>query len=263
MKSWIYRALAALALLLLFVALRAPAQHAVAYASANIKPAVISGSQGSVWNGNAERITHPQIQLNNVEWDYRFFASLFKGPGYVLNGNTNNGQFSGLAHVGWGQLSSAGNAKLSDVNAIIPLSDLPLPAIARSIPLKGDIIAKLEQFTLAAQWPVEAEGQLAIADIRFDDKEVWQLGALIADLETTETGVKAKLSSASDYVNLSGVANLENDGSYQVTADLTVDNSLPIALRTMLIASGKRQADGSIRISYQGRVPRPQSNEAP
>lgn len=260
MKRWIFRSLLALLLLLVFVALRAPAQHAVAYASAHIKPATISGSEGSIWNGRAARISHPDIQLLNVAWDYRALASLVSGPGYELHGQTNNGQFEGIAHVGWTHLNASGNAKLSDANAVIPLSDLPLPPIAKSIPLSGDIIAKLAELNLEQQWPTRAEGQIAIADIQFKDKQLWQLGTLIADVETTDNGIKATLSSDSDHFGLQGVATLNHDGGYQITADLNLSSQLPIVLRTMLTASGKRQTDGSIRISYQGAVARPNAN---
>lgn len=262
MKTWMIRGLLLLGLLLILVWLRAPAKHAVGYYSADISPTVIAGVSGTVWDGQAQQISSPYIQLNNVRWNYRALASLFSGPGVHITGNTNNGQFDGQAHIGWLQLNENGSATITDLTALIPLSDIALPAAARSVPLTGDIIAKLDEFAIEQQWPSSANGQIAIADIQFQDQQRWQLGTLVADLETVDDVIEAKLSSESDFIQLQGVASLSPDGSYQLTADLNLSSNLPIVLRTMLAASGKRQSDGSIRISYQGQVPRPATNTA-
>lgn len=257
MKRWIFRALFLFLALLVLIILRAPAKHAVAYASPHIAPAVISSPQGSVWHGQAAAFVHPQITLNNLNWDYRALASLLNGPGFKLSGNTANGQFDTIAHLAWSQLATAGSATLGDTQAVIPLADLPLPAIARSIPLTGDLILTLDEAVIDAQWPTEATGRLVLAALQFTDTKVWELGELVADLESVEGGINANLSSDSDYINLQGVAFLGHDGSYRITANLNLDSRLPIVLKTMLIAAGARQADGSTRISYQGQVPRP------
>lgn len=257
MKRWILRSLLLLLILLVFVLLRAPAKHAIAYASPHIAPTVISEPQGSVWQGQAAMAVHPQITLKNIAWDYRALASLFSGPGVSVSGNTNNGQFDLLAHVPWSQITQTGSVKLRDINAIVPLSDLPLPAIARSFPISGDVILRLNTVTLEQQWPVAANGQIAVAGLQFNDKETWQLGTLVADIDTEDTGIKATLSSDSDYIQLQGIATLGHNGGYQVTADLNISDKLPVVLRTMLAASGKRQANGSIRLSFTGTLPRP------
>lgn len=263
MKRWILRSLLFILLLTLFVLLRTPAQHVVAYASPAINPTVITQPSGTVWKGQATQLIHPQITLNNLAWDYRFFASLIKGPGVAVKADTSDGTASLNAHIGWlDLLSSNASASLTDISAILPLADLPLPAVAKSIPVKGDVISKLDLLTIDQNWPVAAEGQMAIGDITYKDSKVWQLGAIIADFETIEDGISANLSSQSEYLDLSGVATLREDGSYTVTADLQVDSRLPVVLRTMLIAAGKTQPNGRVRISYSGKVPRPQASSA-
>lgn len=263
MKRWIFRSLLFLALLTIFVILRAPAQHAVAYASPAIAPTVITHPSGTVWKGQAAQLIHPQLILSKVVWDYRFFASLIKGPGVALNANTNNGNASLNAHIGWLDLLTATNSvSLSDISAILPLADLPLPPIARSIPIQGDVISKIQILEIEQNWPMVAEGQIAVGDIIYKDSKAWELGAIIADLETLENGISANLSSQSEYIDLTGVLELLHDGSYSITADLSVDQRLPIVLRTMLIAAGKTQANGRTRISYSGKIARPQTTSA-
>lgn len=257
MKRWIFRSLLFLALLSLFVVLRTPAQHVVGHASPNIAPTVITYPTGTLWKGKASQLIHPQLTLNNVAWDYRFFASLIYGPGVALNADSKDGNASLNAHIGWLDLFAGNNLALSDINAILPLADLPLPAIARSFPVKADVIAKIQQLDIEQNWPVTAEGQIAIGDIIYKDNKTWQLGALIADLETLENGISAKLGSQSEYIELTGIAELLHDGSYNVTIDLSVDQRLPVVLRTMLIAAGKTQSNGRTRISYNGKIARP------
>lgn len=263
MKTWIFRSVSLLLILLAFVLLRAPAKHAIAYTSVHIAPIVVSEPHGTVWQGRAAMIIHPKITLNNIAWDYRALASLIRGPGVALTGETNNGQFDLLAHVPWTQVTQAGSVKLQDINAIVPFADLPLPALARSFPITGDVISRLNTVTLEQQWPTAADGQIALANLQFNDKETWQLGTLIANIETEENGIKAALSSDSDFIQLQGIATLGHNGSYQVTADLNISDQLPLVLRTMLAASGKRQANGSIRLNISGTLPRPaQSNNS-
>lgn len=258
MKRWILRSLLFLALLSLFVILRTPAQHVVAYASPAIAPIVVTHPAGTAWKGSATQLIHPQLTLNNVTWDYRFFASLIKGPGVALKADTTDGHASLNAHIAWLDLFTASNSlSLTNISAILPLADLPLPAIAKSIPVQGDVISKIEMLDIENNWPMAAEGQIAIGDITYKDSKLWQLGAIIADLETLNNGVSANLSSQSEYIELNGVVQLLHDGSYSVTADLSVDNRLPIVLRTMLIAAGKTQPDGRTRISYNGKIARP------
>lgn len=257
MKRWLLRIALLLLLLLAFVIARAPAKHAIGYLSPSIKPTIISEPSGSIWRGQAGALHHPQIQLHNLNWDVNVLASLFSGPNAQLKANTENGEISGQAGLAWSQLGENGSLSLQDLNGIVPLADLPLPAIAKSIPLNGDIIVRQTSADMEQQWPVAANGQIAIANLTFEDQQQWQLGTLIADLETIDNGIKATLSSDSDKIQLSGIATLQHNGSYSVTADLNLDNDLPVVLRTMLVASGKRQADGSIRISYQGQIARP------
>lgn len=263
MKRWILRSLLFVLLLTIFVLLRTPAQHVVAYASPTISPMVISQPNGTVWKGQAAQLIHPQITLNNLAWDYRFFASLLKGPGVAVKADTSDGTASLNAHIGWlDLLRNSNSASLTDINAILPLSDLPLPPIAKSIPVKGDVISKLDILDINQGWPVAAEGQMAIGDITYKGSKLWQLGAIIADVETVEGGVSANLSSQSEYIDLNGVATLLEDGSYSITADMQVDSRLPVVLRTMLIAAGKIQPNGRVRISYNGKVARPQAANA-
>lgn len=261
MKRWILRSLLFLLLLTLFVLLRTPAQHVVAYASPAIAPTVITKPSGTLWQGQAERLIHPQITLQQLQWDYRFFASLINGPGAALQANTSDGNASLNVHIGWLDLFSGGNsASLSDINAILPLSDLPLPPVAKSVPVNGDVISKLDGLKIQQGWPVTADGQIAIGDITYKDSKLWQLGAIIADVESIDSGISATLSSQSEYIDLNGVVELLHNGNYSVTADLQVDSRLPVVLRTMLIAAGKTQPNGRVRISYSGQVARPQAN---
>jgi|GEM_PF-2534139 len=262
MKRWILRSLLLLLLLTLFVLLRTPAHHVVAYASPAIAPTVISKPAGTIWKGQAEQLVHPQFRLNQLQWDYRFFASLMSGPGASLQGDTEDGTASLNAHIAWLDLfAGRSSVSLSDISAILPLTDLPLPPVAKSIPINGDVIVKLDRVIIEQNWPVAADGQVAVGDITYKDSKIWQLGAIIADVESIESGISATLSSQSEYIDLSGVFELRDDGSYSVTADLQVDSRLPVVLRTMLIAAGKTQPNGRVRISYRGQVARPQAGQ--
>jgi hypothetical protein len=256
MKKWILRGLLIVGLLLIMVLLRTPAKHVVSYASPSFHPAVASGISGSLWNGRIDTLQHPQMRLSNINWDYRALASLVNGPGVNVTGQSDNGQFDAQAHIAWLQLNKPGSVDIQDLNAILPLADLPLPAIASAVPLSADVVAKLERLTLQAQWPTLAKGQVALADIQFKDKQNWPLGTIIADIDTIDDVIEATLSSDSEWITLQGLATLNPEGQYQVTADLQLSDQLPVVLRTMLAASGKRQTNGAIRISYQGKLPR-------
>lgn len=253
----------------LFVVAKIPADFVWHKANVPQQQAKLYDISGTIYNGQAGLLVTPQIILNSLSWTWQPSSLLGAKIGYALTAQTENGKASALAKLPLTELVSGAvhDASAVAIRGTIPLIDLPLPAIARSVPLDADLLLNLDSLAITDLFPSEATGSVILGGIRFAmGDETIPIGALFADLSTQESGeIVADLSSDGDMLDLAAVAKLQPDGRWSVEGTLVINDNLPPVLFPLFGSVGKRQADGSYLIAHNGQLPKPalQANPNP
>lgn len=244
-----------------FVAAKVPADFAWHKANVPQQQAKLYDIAGTIYKGTAGLLVTPQITLNNLSWEWQPGDIFSADLGYQLKAHTENGKVAANASVPMSQLilGAIADASATQVRGSVPLSDLPLPEIAKSVPLDADLLLNLDSVAMTDQFPSEATGSIILGNINFTlGDEVTSIGAIFADLSTQESGeIVADLSSDGDLIDLAAVAKLQTDGRWSVQGTLVLSDDLPPVLFPVFGAAGKRQPDGSYLIAHNGQLPKP------
>lgn len=252
-----------------FVVAKVPADFAWHKANMPQQQAKLYDIAGTIYNGTAGLLVTPKITLNTLSWKWQPGNLLSADIGYLIKAHTENGKVSANASVPLSQLllGAISDASASAVRGTVPLSDLPLPEIAKSVPLEADLLLNLDSLAITDQFPSEATGSIILGNINFTmGDEITSIGAIFADLSTQESGeIVADLSSDGDMLDLAAVAKLQTDGRWSVEGTLVLSDSLPPVLFPVFGSMGKRQPDGSYLIAHNGQLPKPamQANTNP
>jgi hypothetical protein len=244
-----------------FVIAKIPADFAWHKANVPQQQAKLYDIAGTLYNGTAALLVTPNITLNTVSWEWRASKLLTADIGYLLKAHTENGKVSANASVPLSQLliGAVSDASASQIRGTVPLADLPLPKIAKSVPLEADLLLNLDSLEITDQFPSEATGSIILGNITFTlGDEITLIGAIFADLSTQESGeIVADLSSDGEMLDLAAVAKLQTDGRWSVEGTLVLSDDLPPVLFPVFGSIGKRQRDGSYLIAHNGQLPKP------
>jgi hypothetical protein len=252
-----------------FVIAKVPADFVWHKANVPQQQAKLYDIAGTIYNGTAALLVTPQVTLNTLSWEWQPSTLLAADIGYRVQAHTENGKVSAIASVPLSQLliGAVNDASATQVRGSVPLADLPLPPIARSVPLKADLLLNLDSLAITDQFPSEATGSIILGNINFTmGDEITSLGTIFADISTQESGeIVADLSSDGDFLDLAAEAKLQTDGRWSVEGSLVISDDLPPALFPIFGSAGKRQSDGSYLIAHNGQLPKPamQTNPNP
>lgn len=252
-----------------FVISKVPADFVWHKANVPQQQAKLYDIAGTIYNGSAGLLVTPQITLNTLSWKWQPSDLLATDISYNVKAQTENGKVSANLGVPISQLliGAVNDANATHIRGTIPLGDLPLPPIARSVPLDADLLLNLDSLEITDQFPSEATGSVILGNIEFAmGDEVTSIGAIFADLSTQESGeIVADLSSDGDMLDLAAVAKLQTDGRWSVEGTLVISDNLPPVLFPVFGSVGKRQSDGSYLIAHNGQLPKPamQANPNP
>lgn len=228
-----------------------PASLALSYVPlpANV---IISQVEGTVWQGEAKRITVNNIDVEDVRWETSFTALLTGSAQVYVEFGRGKNSLRGSGELGY---SNAG-AYAQDFTAtassewLIAASNVPLP-----VTTKGLVKITLAEMQQGQPWCEQLDGQLSWSNAEVESL----LGNIIIDsavakLSCDAGAMVANIKQSSNQLKLSGVAKLEERGKYTLSAVLVPTNELPEAIRSNLRYVGKENANGEYKINYTGRI---------
>lgn len=228
-----------------------PAKLALSYVSL---PSHISVSQveGTIWRGEAKRISFNQIDIEDVRWNTSVMALLTGAAQVYVEFGRGKNSLRGSGDLGY---SSAG-AYAQDFTAtassewLVRASDVPLP-----VTTQGQVKLTIAEVQQGQPWCNVLDGQLSWSNAEVESLlGTVDINSAIANLSCDNGAIVANIKQNSTHLQLSGIAKLENNGKYSLSAVLVPSNQLPQSIRSNLRYVGKENANGEYKINYAGRI---------
>lgn len=215
-------------------------------------PAVSAyGLQGSVWQGQAQRLELAGRSIVGVGWDLRGWPLLLGQAGASWH-------ISGPEVKGQGKIAVAlyrQQRVLDDVELSLPLSQLARWIQLPFGRLQGGLELKLDHLEAeAGQWQ-RAEGQIEVHNAALAGQTPLALGTIHITVTTTARGIEAALRDTGGPLMLDGVFTMSPEGNYRFSGKLAARPQASDVLRQTLSLLGQPGPDGRIQVSDVGQWP--------
>lgn len=228
-----------------------PATLALSYLSlpANV---AISQVAGTVWQGEAKRISFNDIEVEDVRWDTSVMALLTGSAQVYVEFGRDENSLHGSGELGYS--SRGAYAQDFTVSAssewLIKASNVPLP-----VTTTGNVKLTLTEMQQGQPWCEQLDGQLTWSNAAIESLlGNIDIDTAVAHLSCDNGAIVADIKQRSNQLKLSGSAKLEGKGKYTLSAVLVPSHELPESIRSNLRYIGKENANGEYKINYAGRI---------
>jgi len=213
-------------------------------------PLEVYGLSGSLWQGEAKRITYNGQAFNQVAWEFHPLALLTGNLSSSFRYKNVEGNASGLVSYGLGGTITAENLVVN-MQATEALKLAKIPAFK----LSGELKLNIPRLVLTDKRLSYINGRLLWADAKSIFPQKLDLGNLVVDLVTDEEGiVAAKLSDGGGALELAGGLTLEPDGKYNFNGQFSSREGRNSVLGRALGFMGRYDANGKAVLTKTGNV---------
>lgn len=254
MKTSIKYILLGLVFYFIFIIVQLPANKVYYFAEDILDdqdiPLEIYGLSGSVWKGQAKRITYDGKYFNQVAWEFHPLALLTGNVSSSVRFKNSDANASGLFSYSFTGNLTAENIRLN-MQATEALKMAKIPAFK----LGGEFKLNLPRLVLADNRLTFISGRLLWADAKSIFPQKLDLGNLVADFSTTEDNViNAKLSDGGGPLELQGLLTLSPDGKYNLNAQFAARDGRNSVLGRSLGFMARYDANGKAVLTRSGNI---------
>ncbi len=209
----------------------------------------LTGVQGTVWRGSADRISAQGLLLGTTTWRFRFTNLIRAELAYDFATNIGGQPLSGVVAS-----SGGGKTRLADVSGNIALSDLA--AFMPTGFFDGLLMVQAKEVTLKGDWPVSVDGRFELLNLR---ALTTRPPTLLGDFEIIfdrqqEPALTAELRELQGPIELQGQLVLEEGKEFRLDARLAPQRDAGNDIRNMLNFLGPPDQQGKHRLSHSGRL---------
>ncbi|MDH3325462.1 MAG: type II secretion system protein N [Gammaproteobacteria bacterium] len=213
-------------------------------------PLKVYGLSGSLWQGEAKRVSYAGKHFNQVAWELHPLALLTGNLSASLRFKNAEGNASGLFSYGFTGDLTAENL-LVNIQATEALKMAKIPAFK----LGGEFKLNLPRVTFADDRLAFINGRLLWADAKSIFPQKLDLGNLVVDLSTSEDDViLAKLSDGGGALELGGGLTLAPDGKYDFNGQFSAREGRQSVLGRSLGFMARYDANGKAVLKRTGNV---------
>lgn len=207
----------------------------------------LSGISGTIWNGRAAEGAVDQLYLANVTWDFAPLTLFTGKAGYAITAEPVSGFIETDVAISLG-----GSISVSNLNGRVPLS-----ALGGLLPMNGidgRVTLEFDSLTIRDGLPIEAAGNLELANLVVRALSPSPLGTYRALFSTTDDIVSGKVEDVSGMLDLAGTLELRPDRSYSLTGGIAATNTAPPNIVQQLSYLGSANAEGRRPFRFEGRL---------
>ncbi len=236
---------------LVFLVITLPAKLALSYLP--LPPQLtVSQVSGTVWHGQAEKVSFDNVDVVDLVWDTSFLAMLTGSIEADVQFGRGKSSLRGRGDIGYN--SNGGYAKNVTVKAnsewLLMASNIPVP-----VTTSGEVKLEVSEAQQGQPWCEQLSGKLTWSNAGIQSL----IGNIIVDsavanLSCESGALVANIKQASSQLRLSGIAKLAAGNKYSLSAVLVPSNELPESIRTNLRYIGKPNAKGEYQLNYSGRI---------
>jgi general secretion pathway protein N len=254
MKKGAMLALLGSASFVVFLVATAPASL-LAYALQRTTPVQLQGVSGSLWQGVAQRVETPELQLGPLHWRLHGWHLLLGKVKLTLEIPAGTPNISGKGVVAVSilpqQLSLADVSVQADAGWVLTQAALPLAA-------DGRLDMQIETAEFRREELPYLKGQLNWRQARVIYQQAYELGAYhVVVRPQPETDPEYLLGEVKDIdspLQVDGTIKIDKAGDYKLTARLTTAPNAAEIFRNTLLFLGEPAADGSVTIERNGNI---------
>ncbi len=202
-----------------------PARVAIGwFAPSNL---LMSGVQGTAWNGRAAEFSADGLYLKDITWSANPLKLFTGNLSYDIAAKPVSGFLESEV-----QVSAGGTLSLHDLRAALPLR--VFAALAGVSGLQGNSSLNFERVVIVDGLATAADGTVQVADLVIPDIARTSLGGYEAEFSTLNDGIVASIEDSDGAVDLAGSLQVHGDRSYEFIAQVMIKSSTPSNIQQML-----------------------------
>jgi general secretion pathway protein N len=210
-----------------------------------------AGVEGTVWKGRAQVVQVANSNLGGVSWNLHVLA-LFTAR---LQADVQLTRVDGFAR-GLVTVSAAGNVRLRDVTASLPLSALPAGGLPRG--WMGTLNLKLADLVVANGWPTVLNGTVEAVDLVGPPRKPANIGSYKLTFPDPKAkaaeGLAGTLVDTAGPLQIAGTLLLKPDRSYQIDGLVATRPTTPRDVADALQILGPPDPQGRRPFSMAGTM---------
>jgi hypothetical protein len=208
-----------------------------------------TGIEGAWTNGRILELEVGGVEVDDFNWRFQPVGLLTGRLQFAVAGGLGAGSTQGIIRLG------SDTVELGKVRGRVPadfLGQMYLPGVKLSGVLES------EGLSLAVEdgYVVEGAGRLAWSNARVDSPYQIGLGGVAIDLSTDSDGIVVKLADTGGELQARGIGVLSAEGKYSFDGTLGARQGSSPELATHLQILGRPEADGMIKIKFNGQLAR-------
>ena len=210
----------------------------------------LGGIRGSVWSGSASEASIQGVYLRELQWQLRPLGLVTAKLAYSVRSRFASGFMQADIAA-----SPSGALAVSDLSASLPLAELQ--SVLRMPGLGGNLSLQFKQLRIVDDLPVEADGEIKIAQLVVPFIFRDALGNFSAEFSAQDSAagsaVVASLEDSDALFDLAGSLQIFADRSYRLQGRIGVTENTPATLRQYLSAGlGSADARGQHEFRLEG-----------
>lgn len=207
----------------------------------------LSGISGSVWNGAASQGSAGGLYLSELTWRFRPMSLFGLKAGYAVSCRLPPGFVE--ANVAFGP---GGRVHLDDLATALPL--VHFNTLFPVAGIEGDMSVQFRRLTLAAGFPVAAEGTVNVSGLILRALTPSELGDFRAVFRTDDGVISAIVEDVTGVLDVNGNLVLQSDRTYSFVGQVAPAANAPAAVVEQLRFLGSPDAQGRREFRFEGSL---------
>lgn len=230
-----------------------PAAHLYAWFGSPDPRLEVTGLSGTIAGGKAAAVLWQGNPVaEDLQWSWNPLALFLLRVGFDLRfGGTATGE-------GTAALTATGNLLLNDTRVVAEASNLLQTAGYGSLPVRGRLVAQIEQLRITGNGqPVAVQGAAEAVGLAWAiGQSALELGDFRADVRTGDEGeLIADVASSDDNpIEAKGQATLRPNRAYETHIRVKARDNAPEQTRNLLGLMGRPDNQGYYHLRQQGRL---------
>lgn len=248
LKTWFKPALLTLLVFLVSLVATIPARWAQQFLPDGTA-VNLQSVDGTIWNGEAAELIWQNNPLGKLEWSVKPMTLLTGklGLDFKLSDDALNADGTALVYRDQVVVLKQTSAN-AEVNAL-PLARSKLP-----VELEGRVEVDMEKVVIKDNAVHAAEGIINWRNARITAPILLPMGEVTMEVSGTKGNLKGELKSNKSAVDTRGTLELTNKGQLSSNIKLKPNAQTPEDIKELLPALGKPQRDGTVTLTYRGRI---------
>lgn len=208
---------------------------------------VLTGIEGSIWNGTAAEGLAAGAYLRNLSWSAQPKSLLTGKLGFRISAEPVAGNIDANVAVG---LNNA--LVLTDLTGMLPL-DLVHPAFQQE-GIRGDLSLQFAKLVIENGLPVDIDGSVSVANFFAPSLSAASIGDFRAEFRSENDNVTGSIEDIAGVLDVNGVITLEPNRSYSVRGNVAAKPSAPPSVRDELRYLGTPDERGFREFRFEGSL---------